>query len=117
MLGLADRIGNITAYLYNNLIIDKDQQVVKGIILGNCVFGVEGKMVGKLVHNILYTDKGEIAARKLVKNGQEFIVKNFADLYRQAWNITSKVKNHIAPWIEPTPDWSTLALPDILKKQ
>ena len=114
MLGLTDRIGNITAYLYNNLIIETNQQQVTGIILGNCVFGREGNMVGKLVHNNLYTVKGEIAARKLVKQGHTFIIKNLKDIYLQAWNIVSKVKGNVDPWIETTAIWSTVALPQIL---
>ena len=116
MLGLTDRIGNLTAYLYNNLIIEADQQIVAGVILGNCVFGLKGKLVGKLMHNNLYTIKGEIAARRLVKQGQAFIVKNLTDLKRQAWNIVAKVNADMDPWIETTGNWSIASLPDILRK-
>jgi len=116
MLSLTDGIGNITSYLYNNIIIDKDQQRVSGVILGNCIFGVEGKIVGKIVNNMLYNIKGEIVAQR-IRLGQKLIIQNITDLYRQAWTITAKVKNHIAPWIEPTANWSHVTLPETLKKQ
>jgi hypothetical protein len=70
--------------------------------------------MGKLVHNNLYPVKGEIAARKLVKQGQTFIIKNLTDIYLQAWNIVSKVRANVDPWIETTAIWSTVTLPEIL---
>ena len=113
MLTLKDKIGKTIAYLYNNLIIDLHQNVVRGILLGDCVFNVDGKIVGKLVNNYFYNLNGEITAQKLIISGQESI-KNIAEFYRQAWSIASKVKNHLAPWIECTLNWSKVGLQEIL---
>ena len=115
MLGLTDGIGNITSYLYNNLIIDKDQQIVKGVILGDCIYNADGNMVGKIVNDILYNTRGEIVAQKII-SGQKSIAKNIADLSRQAWTIISRLKIRIAPWIELSAKWSQATLPEILVK-
>lgn len=116
MLGLIDQYGSMTAYLFNNIIVDAKQQVVKGVILGNCVFGIDGKLVGKLLHNIFYTTTGEIAARMHLKDKQEIIRKNISDFSRQAWSILDKIKTVAAPWIDPSHKWSPLPLQDILEK-
>ena len=80
MLKIINKFGEGIGCLLNNAIINADDDLVNGIILGDCVFGKDGAIVGKFFHNIFYTLSGEIAARVQSANNNTLDFLNLSKL-------------------------------------
>lgn len=105
MTSIVDKSGKTIAYLYQNMILDTTQQVVIGLLLGNCVFGKQHSPVGKFFNDTFRKKNGKIIA----KLGDEISLKKSpkdAHLSLQAWQILSKVNDHVCMWIEEKKSWT-----------
>ncbi len=103
---ITDRERKIVAYLHNMMIIDQQMEKVIGLVMGNCVFGLEKEPIGKLFNNTFRHLNGEIIAildeEKLESKPKNIQEKAFI---MQAWNILNNVQNHTCIWIEEKKNW------------
>lgn len=105
MRSIVDKNGNTIAYLEQNIIIDKKQEKVLGILLGNCVFGGDKSPIGKFFNDTFRKKNGkiiaklgkEISAKKTPKNPQ---------LTLEAWQFLTRVKDHVCMWIDEKKTWT-----------
>jgi hypothetical protein len=105
MISILDKSGNTIAFLYQNMILDTSQQKVIGLLLGNCVFGKQVSPVGKFFNDTFRKKNGKIIA----KLGEEITSKKppkDAQLSLQAWQILTKVRDHVCIWIEEKKTWT-----------
>lgn len=105
MISILDKSGNTIAFLYQNMILDTSQQKVIGLLLGNCVFGKQVSPVGKFFNDTFRKKNGKIIARL----GEEITSKKppkDAHLSLQAWQILTKVKDHVCIWIDEKKSWT-----------
>jgi hypothetical protein len=105
MTSIVDKSGNTIAFLYQNMILDTSQQKVIGLLLGNCVFGKQVSPVGKFFNDTFRKKNGKIIA----KLGEEITSKKppkDAQLSLQAWQILTKVRDHVCIWIEEKKTWT-----------
>lgn len=105
MISIVDKSGNTIAFLYQNMILDTSQQKVIGLLLGNCVFGKQVSPVGKFFNDTFRKKNGKIIA----KLGEEITSKKTpkdAHLSLQAWQILTKVKDHVCIWIDEKKSWT-----------
>ncbi len=58
------------AYIENMMILDTNHEHVIGILIGDCFFGRNKKVVGKIINQIVYLLNGEIAGK--VELNQEY---------------------------------------------
>ena len=52
-----------TAYIQNMMILDAHQEKVIGILIGDCFFGKNNKVVGKIFNQTAYLLNGEIIGK------------------------------------------------------
>ena len=93
------------AYIQNMMILDVEQEKVIGILIGDCFFGKNNKVVGKIFHQTAYLLNGEIVGK--VKLNE--VYKNSAikkSLMSQAWDILMNISEHTGAWIVDTKKWS-----------
>lgn len=105
MTSITDKSGNTIAYLYQNMILDITQQEVIGLLLGNCLFGKQPAPVGKFFNDTFRKKNGKIIARL----GEDVILKKTpkdAHLSLQAWQLLSKVNDHVCIWINEKKSWT-----------
>lgn len=105
MTSIVDKSGKTIAFLYQNMVLDISQHQVLGLILGNCVFGKQPSPVGKFFNDTFRKKNGKIIA----KLGEEVTPKKFpedAHLSLQAWQILTKVKDHVCLWIDEKKSWT-----------
>ncbi|GAC1438485.1 MAG: hypothetical protein NVSMB63_02120 [Sediminibacterium sp.] len=106
MTSITDKNGETVAYLFQNIIIDLNQQQVLGLILGNCVFGKEDAPIGKFFNDTFRKKNGMKIAR-LGKKMSSVKPINEARLLQDAWQLLTKVKEHICMWIDEKDTWTT----------
>jgi len=114
MYPIYNRTGEIIAYLHQNAIIHPDNFDVLGILLGNCVFGPQAKVLGKSFHDKVYSLKGELLAR-IEKTPavlpQSLNVRKCID---ESFQLMVRIKDHICPWIPERQDWASASLAEQL---
>jgi hypothetical protein len=97
------------AYIENMMILDAQQEKVIGILIGDCFFGKNKKVVGKIFNKTAYLLNGEIVGKiELDKNYKNSTIKKA--LMQQAWDILMNITEHTADWIIETKKWSKLEL-------
>ncbi len=112
MNALLDKSEKAIAYINNNIIFLPEDHMVAGVILGQCVFGRSGSVVGKLFDQTFYATNGEIIARLQPEPTKE---TGNADLIRkQAWELIQVIKDHQCPWITPQRKWATESISMLL---
>lgn len=105
MTSIIDKNGSTVAYLLHNIIVDEKQEKVLGIILGNCVFGGDKAPIGKFFNDTFRKKNGKIIA----KLGKEISSKKNppnAKFTLEAWQLLTKVKDHVCMWIEEKKSWT-----------
>ncbi|GAO44668.1 hypothetical protein FPE01S_03_07070 [Flavihumibacter petaseus NBRC 106054] len=78
-----------------------------GVLLGSCLFGLDGKVKAKYFHHTLYTLEGEILA------SERSAPDTLAELAKRpsisaAWEIIKRIKDHTCPIIQPKSEWADL---------
>ena len=105
MTSIVDKSGETIAYLYQNIILDIRQEKVIGLILGNCLFGKKNSPIGKYFNDTFRKKNGKIIA-KLGKDTSSKKPKNEPEIHNQAWQILSRMKDHVCIWIEEKDNWT-----------
>jgi hypothetical protein len=102
---IQDQKKETIAYIENMMILDTNHEHVIGILIGDCFFGRNKKVVGKIINQIVYLLNGEIAGK--VELNQEY--KNTSikkSLMVEAWDFLMNINEHTGAWIEITKKWS-----------
>ena len=114
MQAFYNHAGELIAYQYQNMLIHPDSFQVLGIVLGNCVFGNQAKMLGKLFQQKVYSLNGEVLASKSDASLPEPATLDAKGCVRQAWQIVVKIKDHVCPWVNARDAWSRASLAESL---
>ena len=105
MTTIVDKSGKTVAFLYQNIILDLNQEKVVGLILGNCVFGQQQAPAGKFFKDTFRKKNGKIIA-KLGKDNSSQKPKNEKQLLLSAWQLLSQMKDHVCMWIDEKDTWT-----------
>ena len=116
MTTIINKEGETVAFLYLNVILDINQQNVLGIILGNCVYGVPNKPIGKYFHDVFRKKNGKIIG-KLGKKITSKKPDSEAEILFTAWKKLSKLHDHVCPWIEEKEGWTKELFVDFLAEK
>ncbi len=107
MIHLADNHQDIIALIYNNILLVPNGKVI-GVLLGHCVFGMDGQVKAKYFQHTLFTIEGNILA-KAAESKKIFSI-DIMQLVENAWLVIMKIKDHTCPVIVPTNEWTHLSL-------
>ena len=105
MTSIVDKSGETVAYMHQNIILDKNQEEVIGMVLGNCVFGKKQAPAGKFFNDTFRKKNGKIIA-KLGKDASSKKPKNEAKIMTDAWQLLSSMKDHVCIWIDEKDSWT-----------
>lgn len=110
---IEDKQGKIIARIHNMIILDPNLEQVLGIIIGDCFFGKDNKVIGKIFNKTAYLINGEIVGKINIINEHGTITTKKAQLML-AWEILSNIKEHTSTWIIETNKWSKKTLAQVL---
>ena len=97
------------AYIQNMMILDVAQEKVICILIGDCFFGKNNKVVGKIFNQTACLINGEMVGKiELDKNFKNTAIKK--SLMAQAWDILMNITEHTGAWIVDTKNWSKTEL-------
>jgi hypothetical protein len=104
----------VVAVIQNNIVFSVQDQVVIGILIGDCLYGKSYKMVGKIFNSTVYLLNGQIAGK--VEVGQSHKIKVIKKEHMvDAWEILSGVKEHTSQWIIEKKAWTAKELCEFLQ--
>jgi len=101
--------GEKQGYIQNMMLFDETQDKVIGILIGDCFFGKQKQVIGKIFNSTAYLINGEIVGK--IANDKDY--KNKAPKREHmlaAWDILANIKEHTSTWITETNKWSTSSL-------
>lgn len=102
------------AYIQNMMILNKKREKVIGLLIGDCFFGNDNKVIGKIIDQTAYLLNGEIIGKiEMDKDKKDPAPKK--GLMLEAWDILSNIKSHTSEWITLSKKWSKKSLQDVLK--
>jgi hypothetical protein len=101
------------AFIQNMMILNKKREKVIGLVIGDCFFGNDNKVIGKIIDQTVYLLNGEIIGKvELNKDKKEPELKK--GLLLEAWAILSNIKSHTSEWITLSKKWSKKSLMEVL---
>ena len=104
----------VVAVIQNNIVFSVQDQVVIGILIGDCLYGKSFMMAGKIFNSTVYLLNGQIAGR--VEVGQSHKIKVIKKEHMvDAWAILSGVKEHTSQWIIEKKAWAAKELCEYLQ--
>jgi hypothetical protein len=104
----------VVAVIQNNIVFSVQDQVVIGILIGDCLYGKSFMMAGKIFNSTVYLLNGQIAGR--VEVGQSHKIKVIKKEHMvEAWAILSGVKEHTSQWIIEKKTWAAKELYEYLQ--
>ena len=102
---IQDQKKETIAFIENMMILDTNHEHVIGILIGDCYFGRNKKVVGKIINQTVYLLNGEIVGK--VELNQMYKSANIKkSLMVQAWDFLMNINEQTAAWIEITKKWS-----------
>jgi hypothetical protein len=102
------------AYIQNMMILNKKREKVIGLLIGDCFFGNDNKVIGKIIDQTAYLLNGEIIGIvEMNKDKKDPAPKK--GLMLEAWAILSNIKSHTSDWITISKKWSKKTLQEVLK--
>lgn len=104
MIHLTDNHQSVVALIYNNILLLPGGEVI-GVLLGNCVFGIDGQVKGRYFKHTLFTLEGKVLARHGESHNK--FAFNIQPLVDTAWLLLMKIKDHTCPEVVPTDEWMT----------
>jgi hypothetical protein len=110
---IENKQGEPIARIHNMIILDPSLEEVLGIIIGDCFFGKDTKVVGKIFNSTAYLINGEIVGKLKTKKEASSVTIKKAQLML-AWDILSNIKEHTCAWIEESGKWSKKSLQEVL---
>lgn len=114
MHALYNHSGELIAYQYQNALVHPENMKVLGLVLGNCVFNQEAKVLGKLFQQKVYNLSGEILASK---DETPLPVPESLDttgVIGEAWKIVVQIKDHSCAWVHARTAWAGSSLGELL---
>ena len=112
---LKNQKGEAAAYYLQNWIIDQKSLRVIGVVLGHCVFDIDGTICGKFFKRTLRTLGGEIVVTLEYENPDRPREVKFDELMKQAWDIITKIDDHACPAVEEISNWSDQTIYELLR--
>lgn len=114
MQALYNHGGELITYHYQNMLLHPDNFKVLGLVLGNCVFDAQAKIIGKLFQQKVYNLSGEVLASQ--SDVSMPLPSNFstANCVVHAWRILVQIKDHDCPWVTVKEKWSQTSLAEYL---
>jgi hypothetical protein len=104
----------VVAVIQNNIVFSVQDQVVIGILIGDCLYGKSYKMVGKIFNSTVYLLNGQIAGKVEVSQIHKIKVIRKEHMV-DAWAILSGVKEHTSQWIIEKKTWAVKELFEYLQ--
>ena len=102
---IQDQKKETVAYIENMMILDTNHEHVIGILIGDCFFGHNKKVVGKIINQTAYLLNGDMVGK--IELNQVYKTANIKQsLMVEAWDILMNINEHTAAWIETTKKWS-----------
>ena len=101
------------AYIQNMMILNKKREKVIGLVIGDCFFGNDNKVIGKIIDQKVYLLNGDIIGIiETNKDKKESEPKK--GLLLEAWDILGNIKSHTADWITISKKWSKKSFIEVL---
>jgi hypothetical protein len=101
------------AYIQNMMILNKKREKVIGLVIGDCFFGNDNKVIGKIIDQKVYLLNGEIIGTiETNKDKKESEPKK--GLLLEAWDILGNIKSHTSDWITISKKWSKKSFVEVL---
>ena len=101
------------AYIQNMMILNKKREKVIGLVIGDCFFGNDNKVIGKIIDQKVYLLNGDIIGIvETNKDKKESEPKK--GLLLEAWDILVNIKSHTSDWITISKKWSKKSFIEVL---
>ena len=101
------------AYIQNMMILNKKREKVIGLVIGDCFFGNDNKVIGKIIDQKVYLLNGDIIGIiETNKDKKESEPKK--GLLLEAWDILGNIKIHTSDWITISKNWSKKSFIEVL---
>jgi hypothetical protein len=114
MYKIQDQEKETVAYIQNMMILNKKKDKVIGLLIGDCFFGNDNKVIGKIIDQTVYLINGEIVGKvEMNKDKKDPALKK--GLMLEAWAILSNIKTHTSDWITISKKWSKKSFMEVLK--
>lgn len=114
MQALYNHAGELVAFQYQHMLIHPDSAAVLGLVLGNCVFGHQATILGKLFGKHVYNLAGEVLASRADAPMPLPPRFNTTGNILAAWQILVNIKDHSCPWVTTQNNWSRFSLGELL---
>lgn len=105
MYTILNQKGEKVAHVHNMMIMDLSQEQVLGILIGDCFFGRQNKVIGKIFNKTVYLTNGQIVGKVISNDEFKNIALKKAQM-QTAWDILSNIKEHTSAWIVESNKWS-----------
>ncbi|MEO8171430.1 MAG: hypothetical protein ABI581_00050 [Sediminibacterium sp.] len=114
MQALRNHSGELIAYQYLNMILHPDNLQVLGLVLGNCVFDLKAKVLGKLFQEKVYNFSGEVLASRSNASLPLPVNMDTTHCIMDAWKILLMIKDHSCPWVTTKETWAPASLAEFI---
>jgi hypothetical protein len=114
MQSIYNQANELVAYQYQNLILHPENYSVLGLVLGNCVFNKDAKVLGKLFHQKVHDLSGQVLA---IRDDNTLPLPNGFEpdeCIIQGWQILINIKDHTCPWVTEKETWSETSFAQLL---
>jgi hypothetical protein len=101
------------AYIQNMMILNKKREKVIGLVIGDCFFGNDNKVIGKIIDQKAYLVNGDIIG-SIETNKDKKEPEPKKGLILEAWDILSNIKSHTSDWITISKKWSKKSFIEVL---
>jgi hypothetical protein len=101
------------AYIQNMMILNKKREKVIGLVIGDCFFGNDDKVIGKIIDHKVYLVNGDIIGT-IETNKDKKEPEPKKGLILEAWEILSNIKSHTSDWITISKKWSKKSFIEVL---
>ena len=110
-----DQKNNVVGYLFNHLIISVKDNKLIGIILGNCVYTANAKLIGTYFKEKIIDTKGEtIAVVKTIISQTDKLLSERHQFIDESWEIIKKIKADVYGLVKEKSVWSKNSFIDVL---
>lgn len=113
MISIEGKNSSQPILLYHNCLLEPKSSEIMGLVLGNCVYGKNGSLKGKIINHSFYNTGGEkIGVENFL--GSHPSTFNHHKLSEGRWTILQSIRDHNPPWVEPKEKWADTDLLEYL---